>query len=117
MSTITVPDLKSPTAAGEFEQIFQEHSRLIYRTAFGVTGNPQDAEDILQTIFLRLLRREFPPDLKRNPKAYLYRAAVNVSLDTVRARRRRVLVDDAESLDLLVAPHTSPEDALHARLY
>lgn len=117
MSTITVPDLKRPSLAGEFEQIFQEHSRLIYRTAFGVTGSPEDAEDILQTIFLRLLRREFPPDLRKHPKAYFYRAAVNLSLDTVRARRRQVLVDDAESLDLLASSHSSPDDALHSRLY
>jgi RNA polymerase sigma-70 factor (ECF subfamily) len=117
MSTITVPDRKRPPAAGEFEQIFQEHSRLIYRTAFGVTGSPQDAEDILQTIFLRLLRREFPPDLQKTPKAYLYRAAVNLSLDTVRARRRRVLVNDAEGLDLLASPPSTSDDPLHSRLY
>ena len=48
-----------------------------------------DADDILQTIFLRLLRRECPPDLGRNPKSYLYRAAVNLSLDTLKARRRQ----------------------------
>jgi RNA polymerase sigma-70 factor, ECF subfamily len=117
MSTVTVSNPKRPSPAGEFEQIFQEHSRLIYRTAFGVTGSPEDAEDILQTIFLRLLRREFPPDLQRNPRAYLYRAAVNLSLDTVRARRRRLLVDDAESLDLLVAARSSADDQLHGRLY
>ena len=116
MSTVTVSNPKSPSVAGEFEQIFQEHSRLIYRTAFGVTGSPEDAEDILQTIFLRLLRREFPPDLKKNPRGYLYRAAVNLSLDTMRARRRQVAVD-ADSLDLLGALDPKTDDELHSRLY
>jgi RNA polymerase sigma-70 factor (ECF subfamily) len=117
MSTITVPDQKSTIgSAGEFEQVFQEHSRLIYRTAFGVTGSPEDAEDILQTIFLRLLRREFPPDLKKSPKAYLYRAAVNLSLDTMRSRRRRVLVEDEEQLEKLAVTDSSSSD-LHDRLY
>jgi RNA polymerase sigma-70 factor (ECF subfamily) len=117
MSTITVPQPKSPTAAGEFERIFQEHSRLIYRTAFGVTGSPEDAEDILQTIFLRLLRREFPPDLQKNPRAYLYRAAVNLSLDTVRAKRRHVQVETTDRLEELAGPASSPGEELHARLY
>jgi RNA polymerase sigma-70 factor, ECF subfamily len=116
MSTTTVPDSKSSSFAESLERIFQEHSRLIYRTAFGVTGSPQDAEDILQTIFLRLLRREFPPDLRANPKAYLYRASVNLSLDTVRARRRQVLVDDSTRMDELAAS-SSNSDRLHDRLY
>ena len=42
----------------------------------------------LQTIFLRLLRGGLTPDLQKNAKGYLYRAAVNLSLDTIRARRR-----------------------------
>jgi RNA polymerase sigma-70 factor, ECF subfamily len=99
----------------EFEQIFREHYRMAYRTAYGVTGNAQDAEDVVQTIFLRLLRREFPPDLKKNPKAYLYRAAVNLSLNTIRDRKRRPTIGDAEQLSALPQPD-SPEDT-HKRLY
>ena len=63
---------------------------MTYRTAYAITGSSEDAEDVVQTIFLRLVRREFPPDLRKNPRAYLYRAAVNVSLNTIRARKRRV---------------------------
>ena len=61
----------------ELEAIFRRYYRMTYRTAYAVTGNPEDAEDVVQTIFLRLVRREFPPDLKKNPAGYLYRAAVN----------------------------------------
>ena len=67
----------------EFERIFREHSRFIYRTAYRVTGNREDAEDVLQTLCLRMLRRELPVDFEKNPKAYLYRAAVNVALNLV----------------------------------
>ena len=78
MSTETVSGVTSRPLAQDFEQIFREHYQLVYRTACRVTGSPEDAEDVLQTIFLRLLRREVPPDLQKNPKAYLYRAAVNL---------------------------------------
>jgi RNA polymerase sigma-70 factor (ECF subfamily) len=82
----------------EFDTLFREHHRLLYRTAFGITGSSADAEDVVQTIFLRLLGREFPPDLKKNPRAYLYRAAVNGSLNTIRSKRRQVQLLEAEAL-------------------
>ena len=94
MSTVPALEVTDKRVPQEFEQLFREHSQLIYRTAFGVTGNAEDAEDVLQTIFMRLIRRDWPPNLKNNPKAYLYRAAVNVSLNTIRDRRNLTLTND-----------------------
>jgi DNA-directed RNA polymerase specialized sigma24 family protein len=68
---------------------------MIYRTAYSVTRSPQD--DVVQTLFLGLLRRGFPEGLKENPRAYLYRAAVNYSLNTVRLRGRHLPIADATS--------------------
>jgi RNA polymerase sigma-70 factor, ECF subfamily len=78
----------------EFEILFREHYALVYRTARVITGSADDAKDVLQTIFLRLLQRAVPPDAHKNSKGYFYRAAVNVSLDMLRSRRREILVDD-----------------------
>ena len=64
-----------------------------------VTGNREDAEDVLQTIFLRLMRRAVPPAFDKNPAGYLYRAAVNVSLNTIRFRRRQVLTRDFQFIE------------------
>jgi RNA polymerase sigma-70 factor (ECF subfamily) len=58
----------------------------VFRTAYRITGNAADAEDVLQTIFLRLLRRP-ERDLIENEDSYLRRAAVNASLDLIRSRR------------------------------
>jgi RNA polymerase sigma-70 factor (ECF subfamily) len=88
MSTVTVPDLTNEPLAKEFEDLFREHYQLIYRTAYGITGRSEDAEDVLQTVFLKLLRRKAIPDFQANPKGYLYRAAVNLSLDALERRRR-----------------------------
>lgn len=83
-----------------------------------MTGRREDAQDIAQTIFLRLLRRSMPPDLKKNPKAYLYRAAVNQSLNTIRSRRRHVQMNDAESFEKAVTSSESDAaEELHKRLY
>src|SRR6185436_2355374 len=106
-----------PEPARELEVVFREHARLVYRTAFGVTGSHEDAEDVLQTIFLKLIRQEFPPDLKNNPQAYLYRAAVNASLNIVRRRRREVLVEDSGPFDVPAPADTDNEDPELQRLY
>jgi RNA polymerase sigma-70 factor (ECF subfamily) len=83
----------------DFERMFVEHHDLVYRVAYRVTGNAEDAEDVLQTLFLRLLRRECPLDSEKGPKAYLVRAAVNIALDVVKLRKRNVS-DDAPALNL-----------------
>lgn len=87
-------------ATRELELIFKQHARLVYRTAYGITGTHEDAEDVLQTIFLQLVRQEFSPDFGRKPQAYLYRAAVNCSLNILWRRRREVFVQDAEQLPI-----------------
>jgi len=88
MSTKTVPDLVSSLQAREFEQMYREYAPLVNRTAWGVLENREDAEDVLHTVFLKLLRKGFPPEFQKTPKAYLYRAAVNASLDVLKSRRR-----------------------------
>ena len=112
---VTVTAVRQETYFGEFDELFREHYRLIYRTVLAITGSSEDAEDVLQTIFLRLLRREFPPDLKKNPRGYLYRAAVNASLTALRSRRRRLQLHDVDVIQSLYASHDSNDDT-HARL-
>jgi RNA polymerase sigma-70 factor (ECF subfamily) len=107
----------SETVAPEFEEIFREHCQLVYRTAYTVTGNHQDAEDVLQNIFVKLLEREQSPDLETNPKGYLYRAAVNMSLKTIRTRKRQRLTDGVEELEApRPAPETGSDEAMRRSL-
>jgi RNA polymerase sigma-70 factor (ECF subfamily) len=117
MSTANVPDQKAELLSPEFEKIFRDHSRLIYCTAYGVTGSVEDAQDILQKIFLRLLEHGLPPNLQRNPRAYFYRAAVNQALDVVRSRRRRLFVGEEACLKLPASEPNSVDDELHQALY
>jgi RNA polymerase sigma-70 factor (ECF subfamily) len=82
------------TLPPDFERIFREHYEFVHRTAQRITGSSQDAEDVLQTLFLRLLGRELPADVRENPRRYLYRAAVNIALDVLRARQRQRIAAD-----------------------
>lgn len=58
---------------------------MVFRTAYRITGNAADAEDVLQTVFLRLLRRAGALSGVESNESYLRRAAVNAALDIVRS--------------------------------
>lgn len=92
--------LESPP--GALEALFREHHGAVYRAAYRITGNAMDAEDVLQTVFIRLLRREEQPDLSESAGSYLHRAAVNAALDLMRRRKRSRRVDLEEVGDDLV---------------
>jgi RNA polymerase sigma-70 factor (ECF subfamily) len=94
----TSEELKAAPLPAEFEALFLEHYDFVHRTAYRVTGNFADAEDVIQTLFLRLCRRELPLELKSNPRGYLYRAAVNGALDVIRTKRRHPADGDNEAI-------------------
>lgn len=100
MSTLTMKDVSEGLLEQELQQLFLEHYDMLYGTAYSMLGNPSDAEDVPQTIFLRLLRSGLPPDSQQNPKGYLYRAAVNVSLNIIRSRKRQAPVHRADPVQV-----------------
>lgn len=107
MTTVAVPaDRKLDP---EIEKLFREHCQLIYRTAYGITRDYGDADDVLQSIFLKLLQSEMPANLKGNPAGYLHRAAVNHSLNILRSKERRRVTQDVE--DLQIAQESTDSEA------
>jgi RNA polymerase sigma-70 factor (ECF subfamily) len=72
---------------GELERMFRSNSSRIMAAAYRVTGNSQDAEDVLQTVFLRLAKRRGGVIIGDDPSCYLRRAAVNAGFDVLRSRR------------------------------
>jgi RNA polymerase sigma-70 factor (ECF subfamily) len=105
-----------PAAPLGLEQVFRDHQQRVFRAAYRVTGNAQDAEDVLQTVFLRLARREAGELPVDNLSSYLYRAGINAALDLVRARRgtESVAIEEAEGL-LPAALGGAPDRAAEAR--
>jgi RNA polymerase sigma-70 factor (ECF subfamily) len=72
----------------KLEELFQQHHPLVFRAAYRVTGNAADAEDVMQTVFLRVVRRAETIGDVSEMESYLYRAAVNAALDLVRSRHK-----------------------------
>jgi len=71
----------------DLDRIFREHHNTVFRAAYRVTGNASDAEDVMQTVFLRMLRRASDAEAVGNMDAFLRRAAVNSALDLIRSRQ------------------------------
>jgi RNA polymerase sigma-70 factor (ECF subfamily) len=69
-----------------FAELYERHYEAVFRAALRVTGNPADAEDVLQTVFLRVLSRTDDDEAARRPAAYFRRAAVNAAVDVLRRR-------------------------------
>jgi RNA polymerase sigma-70 factor, ECF subfamily len=92
------------------EQIFLEHKDLVFQAAYRVTGNSSDAEDVLQTVFLRLVRLETFPEIANLP-GYLHRSAVNASLDLLRTKKETFSLDEdpdqTEVISLDHGPHSA----------
>ncbi len=81
---IAIPD--------EFDRVFRTHYGLVFRTAYRITGNAADAEDVSQIVFLRLFRRGESAQVLdnrvlQNEESYLRRAAINAALDVLRSRQ------------------------------
>ena len=87
-----------PANAERVGCLFEEHHDRVFRTAYRVTGSAADAEDVLQTVFLRIARGQEGAVGADNTEAYLLRAAINASLDLLRSRKRSkaVAMDDVE---------------------
>src|SRR5882724_1742134 len=75
--------------ADAYRVLVERHSRALFRLAFRMTGNEEDAEDVVQESFLRAYRQLSKFDERASFGTWLYRIAMNCSLDLVRARKRR----------------------------
>jgi RNA polymerase sigma-70 factor, ECF subfamily len=73
----------------DFRDLYQKHWQTVFALAYRVTGNAADAEDAMQSVFVRLLSNRTMLDGARSPEGYLRRSAVNASIDILRQRRVR----------------------------
>ncbi len=107
---MAAPMQPAPGTANELEQIFRDHHALVFRAAYRITGNVDDAEDVLQSVFLRLMKRDSGAEPVGNMASFLHRSAVNAALDLMRSRQnvRNIPLDTLEPV-LAEPAHRSPD--------
>src|SRR5436305_9829634 len=82
-----------------FRALVERHSRSVFRLAFRMTGNEQDAEDVVQEAFLRAYKQLGRFESRANFGTWLYRIGANCSVDLMRAKQSRHDMTRSESLD------------------
>jgi RNA polymerase sigma factor (sigma-70 family) len=87
--TLALPVEQPLPVPDHLSDLYERYASTVYRTAFRLSGNPSDAEDVLQTVFLNLLNRGAPVDETRAPESYLKRSAANAAIDLLRRKSSR----------------------------
>jgi RNA polymerase sigma-70 factor (ECF subfamily) len=91
-------------------ELYDQHRRMVFRTALVITGDADAASDLLQDVFLRLFRFADNIDPARPIEPWLYRMTTNLAYDWVK-RRSRLPRPLEDLIDWLVVPGKHQPDA------
>jgi RNA polymerase sigma-70 factor (ECF subfamily) len=82
-----------------FRSLVERHSRYVFHVAYRLTGSASDAEDVVQTTFLRAYQQLSRFEARADFRTWLHRIAVNCSIDLIRSRRHREVGHDPDDLE------------------
>jgi RNA polymerase sigma-70 factor (ECF subfamily) len=92
------PELLAACRVGDrraFERLFEQYKDRVYSVALHIGGDPSEAGDVTQDVFLKLLTRIGQYRGESRFQTWLFRIVVNTSRDRVKARRREGPLDEA----------------------
>ncbi|MGB3564096.1 MAG: sigma-70 family RNA polymerase sigma factor [Thermoanaerobaculia bacterium] len=108
-------DLVERARAGDsdaFRELVDRHSRTMFKTAYRLTGNEADADDLVQEAFLRAYRKLDRFDGRSQFSTWLYRITVNCGMDLMRKKSRRsarAAMDEEVVLDTVATNDPRPD--------
>jgi RNA polymerase sigma-70 factor (ECF subfamily) len=94
-----------------FRHLVERHSRSVFRLAYRLTGQEQDAEDVVQETFLRAFREIRRFEARSSFATWLYRITVNCAHDLLRQRPRAGSRPSLDDPDLRVAADLADSSA------
>ncbi len=95
-----------------FRELVDRHSRTLFKTAYRLTGNEADADDLVQEAFLRAYRKLDRFDGRSQFGTWLYRITVNCGMDLMRKKSRRnarAAIDEGVVLDSMATEDPRPD--------
>src|SRR4051794_36449229 len=99
--------------APTWEEVARSHGRFLYTVAYRLTGNREDAEDLVQEVLLRV-RRGLETYQPGSLEGWLSRIATNAFLDDVRRKKRRPadVLPEPEMFDRIAPPSVGADEQL-----
>lgn len=104
----TLKRAEEEEAAAEFTALVERQARFLYRVAYSVVKNAQDAEDVVQEAFLKLYRTGAWRGMQEE-KAYLARVAWRIAVERLARLSQREMVDGGDEVERLASLEASPE--------
>ena len=105
--------MRSHIDRAEAERLVNAYSDLILRLSYTYLKSTEDAKDICQTVFLRLLEKPRGFESPEHERAWIIRAAVNLCKDQLKSHWRRTTVD-LEAARAVPAPEAEEGSLLAA---
>jgi RNA polymerase sigma-70 factor, ECF subfamily len=91
-----------------FRTLVERHSRAVFRVAFRIMGNEQDAEDVVQDTFLKAYRELSQFEARSGFGTWIHRVAANCAIDAIRRRPKHVIQESGDEVEPLLAQLASP---------
>lgn len=91
-------------------QLVSQYQRPVFNAAYRILGNLDDAADTTQTVFLKVFEHISEYDQKFKFFSWVYRIAINESLNQVKKRRSQESLDDGQA-----SPWQGPAETLDTR--
>lgn len=102
-------EVSTNTGPMSWDAIVREHGDRVYKLAYRLAGNPHDAEDITQEVFIRVFKSldRFEPG---SFSGWLHRITTNVFLDMVRRRSRVRINPIGEDTAQVASSERTPDE-------
>ncbi len=91
-------------------QLINQYQQPVFNAAYRILGNLDDAADATQTVFLKVFEHISDYDQKFKFFSWVYRIAINESLNQVKKRRSQESLDDSQ-----VSPWQGPAEELDSK--
>ena len=92
--------------------LYERYGHALYRRCLSLVSNPDDANELVQEVFLSFWKNRDRFEKRSSPFTYLYRIATNQSIDRLRRRKTAGVHIEFESSKPLSNPGRIPEEAL-----
>ncbi|MDQ6798759.1 MAG: sigma-70 family RNA polymerase sigma factor [Actinomycetota bacterium] len=99
-----------------WEEVARSHGRFLYTVAYRLTGNSDDAQDLVQEVLLRV-RKGLGTYQPGNLEGWLSRITTNTFLDEVRWRRRRPVEVMADEPDRVLPATVGADVVLESQVF
>lgn len=90
----------------DYDRLFQEYKQAVYQSAYGILKNEEDAQDIVQEVFITVFEKLHTLRNTKKFRAWVCRIAANLAIDRYRKKQKELLIEDEGNIIYLIRYQT-----------